>query len=130
MRAKIIFQSLLILVMAAANLTDVGAQASTDVPVEVTEVRDLGVSANDDSKSIIEVKWRVGPTISAVTSFNLTLSITYADGTILNEQKKSDGKSASARFEVSSAKVSKGKPPAFIKKMNAVVTAVIREKSL
>ena len=130
MRDKIIFISLLTLFLVAANQISVNAKNLTDIPVEVIEVKDLGVSASDDSKSIIEVRWRVNPTLNAVTSFNLTLSITYADGTTRDEAKKSDGKTVSARFEVPSVKVSKGKPPAFIKKMNAVVTAVIQEKLL
>ena len=130
MRDKIIFISLLTLFLVAANQISVNAKNLTDIPVEVIEVKDLGVSASDDSKSIIEVRWRVNPTLNAVTSFNLTLSITYADGTTRDEAKKSDGKTVSARFEVPSVKVSKGKQPAFIKKMNAIVIAVTKEKSL
>jgi hypothetical protein len=129
MRDKIIFLSLIAIFLIVANQS-VNAKNLMDVPVEVVEVKDLGVSANDDSKSIIEVRWRINPTLNAVASFNLTLIVTYADGTTINEVKKTDGKTVSARFEVPSVKISKGKPPAFIKKMNAVVTAVIREKSL
>ena len=130
MREKIIFVSLLTLFLVAANQISVNAKNLTDVPVEVVEVKDLGVSASDDSKSIIEVRWRVNSTVNAATSFNLTLSVTYADGATRDELKKVDGKTVSAQFEVPSVKVSKGKPPAFIKKMNAVVIAVTREKSL
>ena len=130
MREKIVFISLLTLFLAAVNQISVNAKNLTDVPVEVIEVKDLGVSASDDSKSIIEVRWRVNSTLSAVASFNLILSVVYADGSTRDEAKKSDGKTVSASFEVPSVRVSKGKPPAFIKNMNAVVTAVIREKSL
>ena len=130
MRDKIIFVTLLTLFLVAANQISVNAKSLTDIPVEVVEVKDLGVSASDDSKSIIEVRWRVKSTLDAATSFNLTLSVIYADGTTRDELKKVDGKTVSARFEVPSVKVSKGKPPAFIKKMNAVVIAVTREKSL
>ena len=130
MREKIIFVSLLTLFLVAANQISVNAKNAPDIPVEVLEVKDLGVSTSDDSKSIIEVRWRVKSTLDAATSFNLTLSVTYADGTTRDELKKTDGKTISAQFEVPSVKVSKGKPPAFIKKMNAVVIAVTREKSL
>ena len=130
MRDKIIFVTLLTLFLVAANQISVNAKNLTDVPVEVVEVKDLGVSASDDSKSIIEVRWRVKSTLDGATSFNLTLSVIYADGTTRDELKKVDGKTVSAQFEVPSVKVSKGKPPAFIKKMNAVVIAVTREKSL
>ena len=130
MREKIIFVSLLTLFLVAANQISAHAKNAPDIPVEVIEVKDLGVSTSDDSKSIIEVRWRVKSTLDAATSFNLTLSVTYADGTTRDELKKTDGKTISAQFEVPSVKVSKGKPPAFIKKMNAVVIAVTREKSL
>jgi hypothetical protein len=128
MRSKIIFLSLIALFLIIANQS-VNAE-NLDVPVEVVGVKDLGVSANDDSKSIIEVRWRVNPALNSVASFNLTLIVSYADGTTIDQVKKTDEKTVSARFEVPSVKVSKGKQPAFIKKMNAVVTAVIREKSL
>ena len=130
MREKIIFVSLITLFLVAANQISVNAKNLTDAPVEVVEVKDLGVSVSDDSKSIIEVRWRVNSTVNAATSFNLTLSVIYADGATRDELKKVDGKTISAQFEVPSVKVSKGKPPAFIKKMNAVVIAVTREKSL
>ena len=107
MREKIIFVSLLTLFLVAANQISVNAKNLTDVPVEVVEVKDLGVSASDDSKSIIEVRWRVNSTVNAATSFNLTLSVTYADGATRDELKKVDGKTVSARFEVPSVKVSK-----------------------
>lgn len=130
MRDKIIFLSLIALFLVAVNQALATTEIITDVPVEVIEIKDLGVSANDDSKSIIEVRWRVNPTLNSVTSYNLSLTVTYADGTTVNEVKKTDAKAVSARFEVPSVKTSKGKPPAFIKKMNAIVMAVTREKSL
>ena len=130
MRDKIIFVTLLTLFLVAGNQISVNAKNAPDIPVEVIEVTDLGVSTSDDSKSIIEVRWRVNSTVNAATSFNLTLSVIYADGATRDELKKVDGKLVSARFEVPSVKVSKGKPPAFIKKMNAVVIAVTKEKSL
>ena len=121
--------SLIILVLAFANQTIINAKETADYPVEVLEVKDLGISANDDSKSIIEVRWRVNPTLVAnVATFNLVLSITYADGTTTNIKRQTDGKSLSMRVEVSSVNISKGKSAAFIKKMNATVTAVIPEK--
>lgn len=118
--------SLISLVLAIASQTIINA---ADSPVEVLEVRDLGISANDDSKSIIEVRWRVNPTLIAdVASFNLVLSVTYADGTTINVKRQTKEKSLSMRVEVPSVNISKGRPAAFIKKMNAIVIAVIPEK--
>lgn len=129
MRSTLKILSLIILVLAFANQAIINAVETADSPVEVLEVKDLGISANDDSKSIIEVRWRVNPTLVAnVASFNLVLSVTYADGTTTTIKRQTDGKSLSMRVEVSSVNISKGKPAAFIKKMNAVVIAVIPEK--
>ena len=128
MRDKIISISLIALFLVAANQF-VSAKNIIDVPVEVIEVRDLGVSTSDPSKSIIEVHWRTNPAfIAKVVSFNLILSITYADGAAINVKKQAEGKTLSTRFEVPSVNFSKGKSAAFIKKMNAIVTAVIPEK--
>ena len=56
MREKIIFVTLLTLFLVAANQISVNAKNALDIPVEVIEVKDLGVSTSDDSKSIIEVR--------------------------------------------------------------------------
>ena len=129
MRSTLKILSLISLVLAIASQTAINATETADSPVEVLEVRDLGISANDDSKSIIEVRWRVNPTLIAdVASFNLVLSVTYADGTTLNVKRQTKEKSLSMRVEVPSVNSSKGRPAASIKKMNAIVTAVIPEK--
>lgn len=129
MRSTLKNLSLIILVLAFASQAKINAAETTDFSVEVLEVKDLGISANDDSKSIIEVRWRINPALVAnVASFNLVLSVTYADRTTTNIKRQTDGKSLSMRVEVSSVNISKGKSAAFIKKMNAVVTAVIPEK--
>lgn len=129
MRSTLKILSLIILVLAFANQTTINATETADSPVEVLEVKDLGISANDESKSIIEVRWRVNPALVAnVASFNLVLSITYADGTTLNIKRQTKEKSLSMRVEVPSVNISKGRLPASIKKINAIVTAVIPEK--
>lgn len=126
MRSTLKILSLITLVLAFANQAVINA---ADAPVEVLELKDLGISANDDSKSIIEVRWRVNPALVAnVTSFNLVLSVTYADGTTINIKRQTKEKSLSMRVEVPSVNISKGRLPASIKKMNAIVTAVMPEK--
>ncbi len=129
MRSTLKILSLIILVLAFASQAKINAAETADFSVEVLEIKDLGISANDDSKSIVEVRWRVNPTLVAnVASFNLVLSVTYADGTTTYIKRQTDGKSLSMRVEVSSVNISKGKSTAFIKKLNATVTAVIPEK--
>ncbi len=129
MRSTLKILSLIILVSVFAGQTKINAAQTADSPVEVLAVKDLGISANDDSKSIIEVRWRINSALIAnAASFNLVLSVTYADGTTTNIKRQTDGKSQSMRVEVSSVNISKGKPAAFIKKKIAMVTAVMPEK--
>ncbi len=129
MRSTLKTLSLIILVSAFAGQPKINAAQTADSPVEVLEVKDLGISANDDSKSIIEVRWRINSALIAnAASFNLILSVTYADGTTTNVKRQTDGKSQSMRVEVSSVNISKGRSAASIKKMNAIVTAVMPEK--
>lgn len=100
-----------------------------DIPVEVVEVRDLGLSDRDELKSVIEVRWSMDPAQKEkISSFNLLLSVTYADGTAVSEKRTVAKTSLSARVEVPSVKAIGGRPAAFIKKIDARVTAVISKK--
>lgn len=124
MRKISIFLSLIGLLLTI-NQTLAVAKTTFDVPVEVTEVKDLGLSDRDELKSVIEVRWRVGfldP--ENIASFNLVLSATYADGTIIVEKRKIERNALSARIEIPSVTTFGGRPAAFIKRLNAKVTAV------
>lgn len=111
------------------NQMPVNAKTVLDIPVEVTEVKDLGLSDRDELKSLIEVSWRVDPSQKErIASFNLLLSITYADGTAITERRNVEKQAQSVRVEVPSVKTIGNRPPAFIKKINAKVTAVISKK--
>lgn len=104
--------------MAANAKTDFG------VPVEVTEVKDLGLSDRDESKSVIEVRWQIGSVQpEKIASFLMILSITYADGTTISEKRTMEKSAVSARVEMPSVKFF-GRNSAFIKRMNAKVFAV------
>lgn len=100
--------------------------AALDVPVKVVEVRDLGISDRDESKSVIEVRWQVNQfQKEKIASFNLLVAVTYADGTTINERRKAQASEFSARIEVPSVRALGGRSSAFIKKLEARVTAVI-----
>jgi hypothetical protein len=108
------------------NQTPANANTAMEIPVEVTEVRDVGLSDRDELKSLIEVSWRIDPQQQAkIASFNLLLSITYADGTAITERRTVDKSALSVKVEVPSVKTIGRRPPAFIKNINAKVTAVI-----
>ncbi len=129
MRSTLIYAGLTILLLVTINQISAQAKSSLEIPVEVVGIRELGVSANDNTKTIIEVRWKNNPSLNAsVRSFKVNIAITYADGTTINEVKKAESKATSQRFEVPTAKVSKNKPTAGIKKLNAIVLAVLPEK--
>jgi hypothetical protein len=96
------------------------------IPVEVVRIKDLGLSDRDESKSLIEVVWRAGLVQKdKISAFNLVLSVTYADGTRIVEKRKFEKEVFSARLEVPSVKSLGGRNSAFIKKIEARVSASI-----
>lgn len=125
MRRKFIFLNLIGLLFSV-NQTFVNAKSALDFPVEVTEVRELGLSDRDESKSVIEVQWRVGEVQKErIASFSLVLSVTYADGTTLQERRRVEKNALSTRVEIPSVKTNGSRPSAVIKKLDARVFAVI-----
>lgn len=125
MRRAFIFLNLIGLLI---TINQISADANTDfqVPVEVVEVRDLGLSDRDESKSLIEVRWRVGQIQKEkIAAFNLVLFVSYADGTTVTEKRKFEKTVLSAQIEVPSVKSFGGRSPAFIKKTEARVSAAI-----
>jgi hypothetical protein len=128
MRKTFIFLNFIGLLL---SVTQISAVAKTDfeVPVEVVEVKDLGLSDRDESKSLIEVSWCVSEDKKEkITAFNLILSVTYADGTTVTEKRKFEKSVFSARVEIPSVKPFGGRSSAFIKKMEARVSAKISKK--
>ena len=126
MRKTFIFLNLIGLFLSV-NQISLQAKVALDIPVEVVEVKDLGLSDGDESKSLIEVSWRVGSRVQKekIAAFNLVLSITYADGTTIAEKRKFEKTVFSARIEVPSVKTFGGRSSAFIKKTEARVSAAI-----
>ncbi len=126
MRRTFIFLNLIGLLI---TINQISADAKTDfqVPVEVVEVKDLGLSDRDESKSLIEVRWRVAGQIQKekIAAFNLVLFVSYADGTTFTEKRKYEKTVFSAQIEVPSVKTFGGRNPAFIKKTEARVSAAI-----
>ena len=126
MKRIFIFLNLIGLLLTL-NQISVKAASVPDIPVEVIEVKDLGLSDRDESKSVIEVRWQSPPSQKVkIVSFNLVLSVTYADGTTITEKRRFEKSAFSARIEIPSVKtLGGGKPSAFIKKLNAKVTATV-----
>ena len=103
------------------------ADTDRDIPVEVVEVKDLGLSDRDESRTVVEVRWKINPIQQEIiVAFQLTLSVTYADGTTISEKRKiAKDACCSVRIEVPTVKTARGDAQAFIKKMDAKVSAII-----
>ena len=115
----------LIGLLLTINQTKAFAKNDGSVPVVVTEVKDLGLSDRDESKSVIEVRWQTASVqTEKISAFNVILSITYADGTTISERRTIEKNALSAHIEIPSVKFFGGRNSAFIKLMNARVFAV------
>jgi len=98
-------------------------------PVEVTELKNVGISDSDETKSVIEVKWQINPTLHPNHSdFYISLEVVYADSTVLIVDEKSESETRSVRIEVPTVHLRRGKSPAYIKQIKAFVTTEALEK--
>lgn len=129
MRRVFVFLNLIGLLITI-NENRAFAKSNFEIPVEVVEVKDLGLSDRDESKSLIEVRWQIGEIQKdKISAFKLSLSIIYADGTRIVEKHKFNKDVFSVRLEVPSVKRFGGRPTAFIKKIEAGVTAATISKN-
>ena len=122
MKTKTAFLVLVLTIFVVVNQVVAETEDCRNTPVEVTEVKDLGLSDADETKSVIEVQWCVNPTLQPTHSaFNVTLEITYADGAILIFDKQAESSFRSTQIEVPTLHIYRGKKPAVIKRMKAFV---------
>lgn len=120
---------LVLLTALAATQTFAQRLACCLTPVEVIEVKNLGISDSDETKSVIEVRWQTNPTLHPNHSnFNVSLEITYANGMILIVDEQANTEARSVRFEVPTVNLWRGKSPAYIKQMKAFVTTEMLTK--
>lgn len=97
-----------------------------NVPVEVTGVKEIGLSDSDETKSVIEIKWKVNPSLQPNHSvFNVTLEVVYADGAVLIFDEQAEKEARSAQIQVPALHIYRGKKAAIIKEVKAFVTAEI-----
>jgi hypothetical protein len=99
--------------------------------VEITEVKNVGVSANNDSKSIVQAQWSVNtlPTLS-IKSFDLVIEVAYADGAIEQFKTTAGGAERKARFEVPTQHLATGKSGAGLRSFKANITASFTETAV
>lgn len=91
--------------------------------IEITEIKNLGVSAAKETHSIIQVSWIAQATSDArILSFELHLEVTYADGKVEPLQVKANGSARSTRFEVPTLHREAGRPAAEMKSFKVSIT--------
>ena len=120
---------LLILLAVAALAAKVAAQsADGSSSIDIVEVKNVGISAANDAKSVIQVKWTAKPPPgSDVKSFDVSLEVKYADRTKEKIKYTVNGSADSARFEVPTLHLSPGRPAAELRSFEATVTANFSE---
>ncbi len=99
--------------------------------VDITDVKNVGLSAGNDSKSIIQVGWSVTaqPNLS-IKSFELVVEVTYADGGSERFKTTANGSDRKARFEVPTQHLSTGRPGAGLRSFKANITANFSETAI
>lgn len=92
--------------------------------VEITEIKNAGVSAARETHSIVQVSWATqGAPDVKVSSFELLLEVTYADGFVEKSPAKAPGSARSSRFEVPTLHRSGNQPAAEMKGFKVSITA-------
>ena len=125
---RVIFSLLLLLVCASTRNEAQRMFVQLGSQVEITEVKNVGVSAANETKSIIEIRWQTNfaPNTN-VKYFELKLEVTYEDGAVVTAQSSVSGTTRSGRVEVPTTHTSLGRPPAAMKSFRASVTITFSE---
>jgi hypothetical protein len=121
--------SILILLAAMVSASTLATQsASSSSIIDILEVKNVGLSAANDSKTVIQVKWAAKlPAGSNVKPFDVSLEVQYADRTKEKLKNTVNGSAASVRFEVPTLHISPGRPAAELRSFEATVTANFSE---
>ena|SRR6266567_1395517 len=88
--------------------------------VEIIEVKNLGVSAANESLSVIQVKWKAQS--DSAKTFEVKLEVSYADGASDKATSAADDPKRVARFEFRTLHFSSGKPGAELKSYQVSIT--------
>jgi hypothetical protein len=120
---------LMILFVVVALAAQSGAQSvGGHSRIEILEVKNVGLSAANDAKSVIEVRWAARfPPGATVKSFDISLEVRYADKTREKIKGTASGSTSTARFEVPTLSLSPGRPGAELRSFEATVTANFSE---
>ncbi len=97
--------------------------AQTETRIEIKTVKNVGVSATDETKSIIEVRWETTPLQDTnIKSFNIKLEVIYANRQSVTKQFSVGGTVRNGRTEIATVHTSSGRPPAMIKAIKTSIS--------
>ena len=118
--------AIIALMISALGLTYAGTVNTAGI--EIVEVKNVGVSASDESKSVIQVKWKAdAQSGTELKTFDVAIEVGYADGAVQKARNSVGGSARSARFELPTLHFTPGRPSAELKSFKASVTASITE---
>lgn len=120
--------AILILAMAASGSYRISDPIDSSSGIEITQVKNMGLSAANAKKSIIEVRWIVQSQPGmALKAFELSIEVIYADGATEKAKSTVSGSSRNARFEVPTLHTSPGLAAAEMKNFKINITASYTE---
>jgi hypothetical protein len=123
MQRKFTILILVSAILISINHVFAAVAVNRETPVRVIEIKDLGLSEADETKTLIEIRWEINPAIHANHSaFNVTLDITYADGANLIFDEQAESSARFIRIEIPSLHVFRGKKSAIVKEIKAFVS--------
>jgi hypothetical protein len=92
--------------------------------IEIVEVKTVGISAGDNTKSIIQIKWLAeSQPGTSIKSFDVSLEVAYADGAIEKVKTTANGSARSTRFELLTVHLAAGRAAAELRTFKASITA-------
>jgi len=97
-------------------------QSSPPSGVEILGVKNLGLSAANESLSVLQVKWKVTEPNAPVKRFEVKLAVTYAYGALQTATASVDDPVRAVRFEFPTLHFSGGKPGAELRNYRVNIT--------
>jgi hypothetical protein len=128
--SKLVLGLMVLLAVVAIAVQAAPRSANGSSRIEIVEVKNVGISAADDAKSVIQVRWTARfPPETSVKSFDVSLEVRYADQAKERVRVSVNGSASSARFEVPTLHQSPGRPAAEMRGFEASVTANASESA-
>ena len=127
MRSLMQIATLLLILGSANAITQPNTRSSGLLPgsqIEITEIKNVGVSAANESKSIIQVSWTTPVAAEVkIQSFDLQLDVSYADRGVEKVQARANAGARNNRFEIPTQHRAAGQPAAELKSFKVTITA-------